>query len=182
MAGWLAGLDGWMGQADRSSRQFHFPSALLVQHQHPVSFSHIPSLGSHSNLQDIFPYQHVSISVNRGWLDAAFGIWSPCGVTRRTSPLIRKKAKRWVSAGRGEVLLIGVSAGTWRRHAGRGQQPGKGLASFENIPGLGVIATLAWETSCSGVITASMQVFFFIKRLQKWWLEMLFMLNMRLSY
>lgn len=59
MAGRLAGLDGWMGQADRSSRQFHFPSALLVQHQHPF----------HS------PTSHLLVHIQTCWISSPISMF-----------------------------------------------------------------------------------------------------------
>lgn len=59
MAGRLSGLDGWMGQADRSSRQFHFPSALLVQHQHPF----------HS------PTSHLLVHIQTCWISPTISMF-----------------------------------------------------------------------------------------------------------
>lgn len=141
-AGWIASIDGWMGQTDRGSRQFHFPSALLVQHQHPF----------HS------PTSLLLVCIQTCWISpisacfnqckqrlARWSIWHLVPLWRHPPDLSLnpKKAERWVSTRSEEVLLIGVSAGSWRLHAERGQHPGKGLASFENIPGLDDIAALA---------------------------------------
>lgn len=65
-------LDGWMGEQieghSRKRRQFHFPSATLVQHQqafHSLTYFCL-FFNNFSSPAGNIQYQHVSISVNRG--------------------------------------------------------------------------------------------------------------------
>lgn len=88
-------LDGWMGEQieghSGKSRQFHFPSATLVQHQQ--AFHSLTYFGLYSNfffLRRVFP---ISACFNQckqrlgRFSDQAVGAWPPCGVTHQTFSL-----------------------------------------------------------------------------------------------
>lgn len=65
-------LGGWMSEKIQGrsgkSRQFHFPSATLVQHQQ--AFHSLTYFGLYTNPphETYLPYQRVSISINRGYV------------------------------------------------------------------------------------------------------------------
>lgn len=101
-------LDGWMGEQieghSGKSRQFHFPSATLVQHQQ--AFQSLTYFCLYSNFFFLFFFLRrvspISACFNQckqrlgGFSDRAVGAWPPCSVTHQTFLLIWK-AEWWVS-------------------------------------------------------------------------------------
>lgn len=142
-------LGGWMSEKIQGrsgkSRQFHFPSATLVQHQQ--AFHSLTYFGLYTNSpppETSLPYQHVSISINRGYVGfeirqvvfrpppppPRLHIWRhPPDLSLNLKGRVMSQHEKcemleW------EVWLISVSASSWSLHAERPSLATEGRTGF----------------------------------------------------